>query len=147
MGVWIAAAWGLTGGLCVEALQLYARIHRTPKWNWRCPIDQGLAAFIISIVLRVGVGAVLAAAFAGSHQVSGPLAAFALGVGAPVVVERLAKAIPLTAGSNTGPQQHAAELALTSSVPSPTQDVLDPDKGGERTRLMAEDVTAGEGDG
>src|SRR5690242_7665931 len=96
MGVWIATVWGLMGGLCVEALELYAHIRHAPKWDWRCPIDQGMAAFVVAVVLRVSVGAALAAAFAGSNQVSGPLAAFTLGVAAPVVVERLARAIPLT---------------------------------------------------
>src|SRR5258708_78637 len=99
MNLWMAAGWGLAGGMCVEALEMYARIHRTPKWSWRCPIPQGLAAFTISVLIRVGVGAVLAAATAGSGQVGGPLAAFRLGVAAPLVIEKLARTVaaqPLT---------------------------------------------------
>jgi hypothetical protein len=95
MNAGTAAIWGLAGGLSVEALALYSRIHATPAWNWRHPIPQGLAAYLISVILRAGAGAALAGAAAGSHQVSGPFAAFALGVAAPLIVEKLSKTIPL----------------------------------------------------
>jgi hypothetical protein len=98
MDIWVAAAWGLAGGLCVEALALYSSIRNTPKWSWRTPIPQGMVAYLISIAVRAGAGAALAAAAAGSGQVSGSLAAFGLGVAAPLVVEKLASAIPLTSG-------------------------------------------------
>lgn len=96
MGLIEAAVWGLSGGVCVESLELYARIRRTPRWNWRQPIPQGMTAFVISVVIRVGVGAVLAAASASSGQVSSSLTAFGLGIGAPLVIEKLARAVPLT---------------------------------------------------
>jgi hypothetical protein len=96
MNTWAAAGWGLAGGLCVEALALYSLIHKTRRWTWRKPIPQGLAAYLISVTLRAGAGAGLAAAAAGSGQVSGPLAAFGLGVAAPLVVEKLSRAISLT---------------------------------------------------
>lgn len=100
MNLWVAAGWGVTGGLCVEALWLYSRIHSDLLWSWRRPIPQGLTAYLISLVARIGVGAGVAAAAAGSGQVSGPLAAFGLGVGAPLVVEKLAQAVPLTASDD-----------------------------------------------
>jgi hypothetical protein len=96
MGVWMAAVLGLTGGLCVEALELYAHIRRTPAWNWHRPIDQGMPAFTVAVLLRVAVGALVAAALTAGHQVSGPLAALALGAAASVAVARLARAVPLT---------------------------------------------------
>ena len=95
MNSWVAAAWGLTGGLCVEGLTLYSHIRVTRRWDWRRPIPQGLAAFLISICIRAGAGAGLAAAAAGSGQVSGSLAAFGLGVAAPLVVAKLAQTVPL----------------------------------------------------
>lgn len=95
MNSWVAAAWGLTGGLCVEALTLYSHIRATRRWNWHHPIPQGLAAFLISVCIRAGAGAGLAAAAAGSGQVSGSLAAFGLGVAAPLVVAKLAQTVPL----------------------------------------------------
>jgi hypothetical protein len=99
MGLIEAAVWGLSGGMCVESLELYATIRRTPRWNWRRPIPQGMVAFVISVVIRIGVGAVLAAASAGSGQVSGSLAAFGLGIGAPLVIEKLARAVALTSAA------------------------------------------------
>jgi hypothetical protein len=96
MNAWGPAVWGLAGGLCVEALALYSLIRKSRRWSWRRPIPQGLAAYVISVVLRAGAGAGLAAAAAGSGQVSGTFAAFALGVAAPLVVEKLSQAIPLT---------------------------------------------------
>lgn len=135
MAVWLAAVWGLTGGLCVEALDLYAHIRRTPKWDWRCPIDQGMVAFVVAVVLRVGVGAALAAAFAGSHQVSGPLAAFALGVASPLVVARLAKMIPLSDGQNDSTRSTTATHQVGFSA-----------GGGAHLPVGAEDLAAGESD-
>src|SRR5215469_7854285 len=96
MNVGGAAVWGLIGGSCVEALWLYARIRQEPLWSWRKPIPQGLTAYLISVILRVGAGAGLAAAAAGSGQISGIFAAFVLGVSAPLVIEKLAQVIPLT---------------------------------------------------
>lgn len=89
-----AAVWGVLGGLCVELLELYGRIHRTPKWNWREPIPQGMIAYLISVTIRVGIGAVVAAAAAASGQVSGTLTAFGLGAAAPLVIEKLSRAVP-----------------------------------------------------
>jgi hypothetical protein len=96
MSAWTAAAWGLAGGLCVEALALYSLIRNSRTWYWRRPIPQGLAAYLISVILRVAAGAGLAAAAAGSRQVSGTFAAFGLGIAAPLVVEKLSQLIPLT---------------------------------------------------
>jgi hypothetical protein len=87
LAVWAAALWGLAGGLCVEALELYARIKRAREWSWSKPIPQGRAAYWTSVVIRAGVGALLAAAAAASDQVSGAFAALGLGVAAPLVVE------------------------------------------------------------
>ncbi|WP_141578552.1 hypothetical protein [Actinomadura sp. WMMA1423] len=93
---WQAVLWGMAGGGCVEALELYAQIHRSRRrWSWRRPIPQGLTAFAVSVLIRLAVGAAVAAALAASGQVSGPLAAFGLGVAAPLVIEKLARLVPL----------------------------------------------------
>jgi len=82
------AGWGLAGGLCVEALWLHTQIRGAKgHWSWRRPIPQGLTAYVISIMARVGVGGLVAAAAAGSGRVSSALVAFGLGVGAPLAVE------------------------------------------------------------
>jgi hypothetical protein len=95
MNIWGAAVWGLAGGLCVEALALHSMIRGASDWSWRKPIPQGLLAYLISVFLRAGASAGLAAAVAGSGQVAGPFAAFALGVAAPLMIEKLSRAIPL----------------------------------------------------
>jgi hypothetical protein len=107
MSIWTAAVWGLVGGMCVEALWLYSSIRKAAHWSWRRPIPQGLAAYLISVVARVGVGAAVAAAAAGTGQVSGTLAAFGLGIGAPLVVEKLAQNVPLTGHLKDEPEPPA----------------------------------------
>lgn len=119
MEVWQAALWGLAGGVCVEALELYANIHRASKWSWRRPIKQGLTAFITALIIRVGVAAVVAAAAAGSHQISGPLAAFGFGVSAPLVIVHLARAVPMTGEIGTPAQQAVTRRPRRSSARGP----------------------------
>jgi hypothetical protein len=113
MTVWVAACWGLVGGVCVEALELYARIRRTPKWTWRKPIPQGLTAYLISIIIRAGLSAALVAAAAASGQIISAFTAFSLGIAAPLVVEKLSRTVPLTDSSaieqNAPPQPVSAQ--------------------------------------
>lgn len=70
-------------------------------------------AYLVSVLIRVGVGAGLAAAATGSGQVSGSLAAFGLGVAAPLVLEKLAQTVPLTGtlGSVQKDKVHSHALA------------------------------------
>lgn len=96
MVIWVAACWGLAGGISVEGLELYARIRRAPGWTWRKPIPQGLASYLISVVIRGGLSAVVVAAAADGRQVVSVFAAFGLGVAAPLVIEKLARTVPLT---------------------------------------------------
>jgi hypothetical protein len=142
MAVWLAAVWGLTGGLCVEALELYAHIRHAKRWNWRRPIDQGMVAFVVALVIRIGVGSAVASAFAGSHQVSGPLAAFTLGIAAPIVVARLAKSVPLTVGQDdldqTAPAAHHVH-ASTGATLGKSHD-------GNGLQAVTEAIAAGESD-
>ena len=103
------AGWGLAGGLCVEALWLHTQIRGAKgHWSWRRPIPQGLTAYVISIMARVGVGGLVAAAAAGSGRVSSALVAFGLGVGAPLAVEKLAQVVPLTGHLPSRPDPRAA---------------------------------------
>lgn len=135
LSVWAAACWGLAGGACVEALWLHAHIRRAARWSWRKPIRQGLAAYLISVILRVGVGAAVAAAAAGSGQASGTVAAFALGVAAPLVVQKLARGIPLT-------DQPEATVPAVAQPENPTEAIRTTTM--EMTRLnpvTAEEVT------
>lgn len=71
------------------------------------PIPQGMSAYLISVGIRAGVGAVLAAAAVTSGQVTGVFGAFGLGVGAPLVLEKLARLVPLNESSHP----HSGEIS------------------------------------
>lgn len=97
MTVFVAALWGLAGGVCVEALELYGYIRKTPKWSWRTPIHEiPFGGYVLSIILRCGIGGLVVAAAAAGGQVGGAFGAFGLGVAAPLVIEKLTRAIPLS---------------------------------------------------
>ncbi|GII85990.1 hypothetical protein Ssi03_39800 [Sphaerisporangium siamense] len=113
--IWAAALWGLAGGLCVEGLELYARIRRDRKWSWKRPIPQGRAAYLTSVAIRAGVGAVLAAAATEGRQISGAFAALALGLAAPLVVEKVTRLV-VHSLANSGTLLNAP--APTSPSPS-----------------------------
>ena len=104
------------------------KIRGAGEWSLRRPIPQGLTAYVVSVVIRVGVGASLAAAATGSGQVSGSLAAFGLGVAAPLVLEKLAQTVPLTGtlGSATRENQPTPTRELptkpTCQAPAPAPD-------------------------
>ena len=122
LSAWAGAAWGLAGGLCVEALWLHTHIRGAKgRWSWRRPIPQGLSAYVISVVARVGVGGLVAGAAAGSGRVSSALVAFGLGVGAPLAVEKLAQVVPLTGHLPSNPDQQAAV-----AEPSPQAAIAEP---------------------
>ncbi|KQM03084.1 MULTISPECIES: hypothetical protein [unclassified Frankia] len=91
------ALWGLFGGFAVEGLDLYTAVRRSGRWPWRTgrPREVGAWAYLVAEVVRLAIGAGLAAAAAASGQVTTAFAAVSVGIAAPLVVERLARAIPL----------------------------------------------------
>lgn len=90
------ALWGLFGGFAVEGLEFAAAIRKTGQWPWRLEDEPTFAMFMCSVVIRLAVGAGLAAAAGIAHQVNGPFGALAVGVAAPLVVEQLADAALVT---------------------------------------------------
>lgn len=102
-----AAAWGLFGGFCTEGLGFYVAVRRQGGWPWRTSGGPSLLAYASAELVRLVIGAGLAWAFAASDQVATPVAALAVGVAAPLVVERLTQSVPLAVG---GP-------ATSASVP------------------------------
>jgi hypothetical protein len=96
---WIeAAVWGLFGGFAVEGLDLYGAVRRRGCWPWqaRGPREVGAAGYLVAELVRLLIGSGLACAFAESRQVTTAFGALAVGVAAPLIVERLTRAIPLT---------------------------------------------------
>ncbi len=88
------ALWGLFGGFAVEGLEFSRVIRRWGTWPWRLPGEPGLGPLAASVVIRLGIGAGLAAGAGSAHQVAGPFGAVAVGVAAPLVVEQLARTVP-----------------------------------------------------
>jgi hypothetical protein len=75
----------------VEGLDLYRAIHRVGGFPVGRPGEVSLGAYLFAFVLRVEVGAGLAAAFGASSQIAGPLGALAVGVAAPKIVEQIVR--------------------------------------------------------
>lgn len=96
---WIEAAlWGLFGGFAVEGLDLYGAVRRRGCWPWqaRGPREVGAIGYFVAELVRLAIGSGLAWALMESGQVTTAVGALAVGVAAPLVVERLARTIPLT---------------------------------------------------
>jgi hypothetical protein len=92
MAWWLAGVWGLFGGLGIEASELYVALRRARRWPWKVEGEVGFPAFAVSVVIRGGLGFGLAVALAGTHQVSGPVGAIAVGVAAPFIFEQFKNA-------------------------------------------------------
>ncbi|MCP2164223.1 hypothetical protein [Goodfellowiella coeruleoviolacea] len=89
------AAWGLFGGFAVEGLEFSTAIRRNKGWPWQNDNGIGPLPLLISVIIRLGIGSGLATAAGLSDQVSGPFGALAVGIAAPLLVEQLARQIPL----------------------------------------------------
>lgn len=87
-------AWGIFGGLAVEALEFQRAMHRAAGVPWRNKdgtrnlTEPGPGALVLSALIRMGIGGGLAAAASASEQVSSPLAAIAIGVAAPLIIRK-----------------------------------------------------------
>ncbi len=90
--------WGLFGGFAVEGLEFAGAIRRTGSWPWRSRGEAGPAPMLVSVLIRLTVGAGLALAAGWSDQVSGPVGALAIGVAAPLFVEQMARQLPAVVG-------------------------------------------------
>jgi hypothetical protein len=103
MSPWAYALWGAFGGLSIEGIQFYGAIRRTGRWPWKIKGEPRPLPLFVSVVIRVGVGFGLALAAAETGQVSGPLGAIAVGIAAPLLIEQMAKRVPLDAQSSIEP--------------------------------------------
>lgn len=91
MNAWLACGWGALGGLVVELLQLYRSVQRAGALPWKKDPEHEPhpPALIVAALLRIGIGAVIAAAMAQGHQISGALGALGAGVAAPLIIDQL----------------------------------------------------------
>lgn len=117
-----AALWGVAGGFVLEGLEFHAVLRRHGKWPWKVTgrgVRAGATGYVCAELIRLAVGGILAGAAAASGQVSGALAALAIGVAAPVMVERLAALVPIPA--NTSGDLPPPESNAQPPTPAPMQ--------------------------
>ncbi|MGH3511184.1 MAG: hypothetical protein ACRDYB_04365 [Acidimicrobiales bacterium] len=135
---WIeAAVWGLFGGFAVEGLDLYGAVRRRGCWPWRAhgPREVGATGYFVAELVRLLIGSGLASAFAESRQVTTAFGALAVGVAAPLIVERLTRAIPLT-----DPMQETAPATVDKSLATSSGRELN----GQRTPVDEQSARADE---
>lgn len=120
---WVhAALWGVAGGFVLEGLELWAALRRHGKWPWKVTgrgAKAGAVGYLIAELIRLTAGGILAAAAAASGQVSGPLAALAIGVAAPMMVERLTALIPLPPSESISPARKPVTAPTPPQVNAP----------------------------
>lgn len=100
---WAAALWGLLGAGLVETFDLYTEVRRRHALPWRRRGSRqrdrkrpAPGVYILASTLRLIMGCGVAAAAGASSIVAVPLVGVAIGVAAPLIIERLAKQVPLT---------------------------------------------------
>jgi hypothetical protein len=86
---WECALWGLLGAASIEGAEIFQAIRRTRELPWQNKQGPGGKAFLVSVVIRLGLGAVLAMVLGASGQISGALGAFVTGLAAPVLIEKM----------------------------------------------------------
>jgi hypothetical protein len=96
MTAWEYMLWGAFGGLAVEAIEFSGAIRRIKNWPWRAEGEPPPLALAISVMIRVGLGVGLALATGQAGQIAGPMGAVAVGVAAPLLIEQMARQVPLT---------------------------------------------------
>ena len=105
---WQYAIWGGFGGLAVELLAFYGAIRRAKTWPWTLPNEPPPTVLAVSVLIRVGLGVGLAAAAGDTGQISGAIGAVAVGVAAPLLLEQMARQVPVTTSSGEVPASEPA---------------------------------------
>ncbi len=111
----------MLGGFTVEGLDLYTVVRRHGCWPWQTgeAREASRSAYLVAELIRLLIGAVLAGAAAKSGQVNTAVAALAVGIAAPLIVDRLSRVVPLSYAEPT--QTHAVPgtpLEPATTIPS-----------------------------
>ncbi|MGW3061569.1 hypothetical protein ACWC98_37485 [Streptomyces goshikiensis] len=135
MTVFEGCLWGLLGAAMTEGLDLYTAIHTTDGWPWQKKGEPAFAPYIVAVLIRLGVGMGLTAAFAASGQVAGALAAVTVGIAAPKIIQQLAKQ-GLSHSAVAAPPALPIEPAPTGALPQqPTAPEATANPGGQTSAL------------
>ncbi len=96
MSPWyVFALWGLLGGAIVDGLEFWQIVRAN---GGHCPRNFRTIAYGVAEVIRLGAGAALAVALGLTGQVTAPMGALAIGVAAPIIVEKLSEKLPTALG-------------------------------------------------
>jgi hypothetical protein len=113
-----AAVWGAAGCFAATGLDIYTALRQHGQMPWKVEgpgVQAGPAAHAIGEVIRMLLGGFVAAAFAGTGQVSGAVAAIVIGIAAPAILQRLVA----QAGAGSLPANLGDDPpALNGSVPN-----------------------------
>lgn len=115
---WEALLWGFFGGAAIEGLDFATAIRRVRTWPWKVQGEPGFGPYVVSVIIRCGVGGGLATAACASDQLTTVFSAVTTGVAAPLVLENLAKQLP--AAYRQGGQLPSAETGSGADVASPS---------------------------
>jgi hypothetical protein len=102
----------------IEAIQFYSAIRLTGGRPWRTKGEPAPLPLLVSMIIRVGVGFGLAWAAADSSQVTGAFGAIAVGVATPLLIEQMAKNVPVGRAQPTGRFGHDLISALGRRGPA-----------------------------
>jgi hypothetical protein len=82
--MWVYAAWGLAGGLAIEGAEfIQAKPSNDMPWA-----SFGWVIYIVRIVIRMALGACVAAALGSSGEITNSSMALISGAGAPLFLEK-----------------------------------------------------------
>ena len=96
MSSWYSLAfWGFLGGAIVDGIEFWQAVRAN---HGRWPFSYQTAAYAVAEVIRLGSGAILAVALGLTGQVTAPMGALAIGIAAPIIVEKLSKKLPVIEG-------------------------------------------------
>jgi hypothetical protein len=120
---WESALWGGFGGLSIEALEFVRAMRLNNDWPWRDARNPTPLIYAVSVFVRTFLGIGLAAAAQVTGQVAGPLAAIAIGVSAPLVLEQMSVS-------------HGKDVVLSLEAAAPPTSQL-PEKKASKTAAKA----------
>ena len=101
--------WGLIGGGIIEGVEFTRAIKVAGDWPWHSPKEPSAPQFIISVIIRLAVGAALAAGLGIGHQIVGVFGGLTAGIAAPLIVEQLAQRVPLSTALQTSEAINVAD--------------------------------------
>jgi hypothetical protein len=80
--------WGGAGGSLLESWELYGAIRAAGGWPWPRAY---LCPYLLTLAIRIAVGAGVAAVLSASGQITGAGGAALVGIGAPKILMEMAE--------------------------------------------------------